>query len=1271
MKSANIFGKRHALKRMALIAAVFLTLLAGSFPVNGACPDIADIPLDTMEQKAPGMIMFVVDDSGSMDWSIMCPPGQESGGVFNGNYYIFKDPGDDAYGSRDNLEDIVSERMMWMSQWAGYNGMYYDPETEYTPWPTQPDADIDNPRSNPMNSTYTLDMTALWHELGVVDNGEAAPRFATTGTWTSNSTTPPQYGSNYLYASGVVQDRTATWTDDSLDSAMGYDVYARWTGDGTDRLTDVRYRTYNGSVDPAFPDTNKVAETGVNQQQNHGIWMSIATNVTFPSGTGIVQINENTGASGVCADAVRFVPANSTGEIMRRHYYVRTGTGTYLVNLLGGVIEYYRVNLDAPADNRETVTVGKLVRLTDTEAATAGIVTGRTYTEECRNFSNWYSFYRRRELTAKNAIGKVINTMDGVYIGLIFINNYRSQDTAVKPVRVNLEGTFVDESAILLDILYNYDISSYGTPLRNGLKKAGRYFQGDYLKPSTLSSHTNTYSYPFFKEDEGGSCQMAFTVIFSDGYYNGGSPGVSNADGDDNTIFDGSPFGDGIDNTLADVAMRYYESDLNGTLPDNVATSTVDTADHQHMVTYTLAFGVTGSLDTELYKDCPLGACPGSWPPTSSDSGKIDDMFHAAINGRGEYMSASSSAELNAALEKLKEGIEKRLGSAAGLASTSIQRTVGTMIFQGTYNTSNWFGEISALPLDAQTGDVGGARWKASEHVPPWNARNIFSYNGSGTVFGVGLTTGQRSDLEDGGLGTAEQIVDFIRGDAANYVSNGGLLRNRTHPIGDIVHSAPTFYNGTVYIGANDGMLHAVNAENGEELFTYVPGLVYDHLAELADPGYTHKYYVDGTPRVVDAGGQHLLVCGLRKGGKGYFALDVTNPAAMTAGNVLWEFSDPDDMGYAFSRPIIVKTTSDGYVVIVGNGYDSTNGEAILYVLNAVDGSVLRKIKTGAVGCNGLSAPAVVDMDFNGYPDYAFAGDLKGNMWKFDLRGPVADWEVYYQSGITPVPMVTLANEYGAVQPITASPEVMLDCAVLREGRGLMVLFGTGQYLNIADFADTTVQSLYGVWDWGRIWEITDDKATARSKYLGSLNSDRSLSNLGCQIKLMEQVVEDETSEWWMLSDLKADWYAPWAGTDANEHHMGWVFDLPESGERSLQKPLLRSGTVVMISTVPSNSPCDAGGRSTMWALDACSGGSINEPFFDSDDDGDIDEDDIINLVPPTGKKVTIPIWDILQIDDSLFYSDPEPEDPDEPPVDREDVRTDPIGMFFWRVLEQ
>ena len=313
----------------------------------------------------------------------------------------------------------------------------------------------------------------------------------------------------------------------------------------------------------------------------------------------------STGQSGLCADAVQFVPQNNTiSDVARRHYFVQNASGTYLVNLLNGVIEYYRVNLADPTDNREVVTADKLVRLTAADAAAAGIVTGRTYAAEIQNFSNWYSFYRRRELTAKNAIAKSISTMDGVYVGIISINGNLAQ--RVLPVRVNLDNVLYDDSASLLTTLYGLTISAQGTPLRIGLKNAGRFFQGSYLNPGTFSSYTSSATYPFFLADKGGTCQQAFTIIFTDGFYNGSSPGVGNADSDNNTAFDGPPFADGEGDTLADVAMYYFERDLNTTLDNNVSVTTVDPADHQHMVTFTIAFGVTGSLDTALYANCPV-----------------------------------------------------------------------------------------------------------------------------------------------------------------------------------------------------------------------------------------------------------------------------------------------------------------------------------------------------------------------------------------------------------------------------------------------------------------------------------------------------------------------------------------------------------------------------------------------------------------------------------------------------------------------------------------
>ena len=183
--------KKHGLKRFILVIGACLAMLMAGSSVNAAsCIDLADIPLDALEQAAPGLIMFVLDDSGSMDWSFMTPPGApgESSGLFMGYYYVFSNPGDDVYNA-PNLEDSAADRMRWMSQWSGYNGMYYNPVTEYTPWPTFGNADVDNPRSSPTNAGNTLDMTEmnLWHEWDsvgvVVDNNDAG--FASTGTWGS------------------------------------------------------------------------------------------------------------------------------------------------------------------------------------------------------------------------------------------------------------------------------------------------------------------------------------------------------------------------------------------------------------------------------------------------------------------------------------------------------------------------------------------------------------------------------------------------------------------------------------------------------------------------------------------------------------------------------------------------------------------------------------------------------------------------------------------------------------------------------------------------------------------------------------------------------------------------------------------------------------------------------------------------------------------------------------------------------------------------------
>jgi Tfp pilus tip-associated adhesin PilY1 len=418
-----------------------------------------------------------------------------------------------------------------------------------------------------------------------------------------------------------------------------------------------------------------------------------------------------------------------------------------------------------------------------------------------------------------------------------------------------------------------------------------------------------------------------------------------------------------------------------------------------------------------------------------------------------------------------------------------------------------------------------------------------------------------------------------------------------------------------------------------------------------------------------------VLVCGLGKGGKGYFALDVTDPTTMDATDVLWEYSAAAasdlDLGYTFGRAFIIKTQAYGMVVIFSNGYDSANGSAVLYVVDPVTGAVIKKFDTGVAGCNGLATPAAVDVELDGYVDYVFAGDLKGNMWKFDLRGSsTGDWSFAYQDGAIPKPLVSVKNKNGDIQPITTPPEVMLDCASNGDVRGLMVIFGTGQYLNVGDFTNTPVQSFYGIWDRGPLIEDADGAAVARTKYLGTFDpAADSLSNMPSGITLLEQVFDVLTpgAEFGALSDRPADWYDETAGSGT---HLGWYWDMPEAGERMVNDPLLRGGHVILVSTDPSSSPCESGGTSFINIVNACTGGRPYSPQFDVDKDHQITHTDTIlgptgNPIPPSRQEKPLTIFTPLEVGDMLYLPDSEGGHGSMPVVP---IRS---GMFFWRVIGQ
>jgi Tfp pilus tip-associated adhesin PilY1 len=475
-----------------------------------------------------------------------------------------------------------------------------------------------------------------------------------------------------------------------------------------------------------------------------------------------------------------------------------------------------------------------------------------------------------------------------------------------------------------------------------------------------------------------------------------------------------------------------------------------------------------------------------------------------------------------------------------------------------------------------------------------------------------------------------------------------------------------------------------------------------------------------------------LLVGGLGKGGKGYFCLDISNIDATTVAEasaatiVKWEYpntTDPDnapdpDIGYSFSQAYLVNSQA-GWVVIFGNGYESTNKKAVLYVLNAQTGAVIRKIDTGAGGwgpdgiagtaddeCNGLSTPALIDPNLDGKVDYVYAGDMLGNLWKFDLTDAnYNNWGSAYHDGAaptpTPKPLFQARNGSGARQPITTRPDVMRHCN--RGAEGYIVVFGTGRYLGAADFADYSIQSLYGIYDWADAFEAAGQ--VSYNKYMGYVDSigippvrSNTLSNLdgnvtfsatGQAVHLLEQtMIWAGTSagiELRVLSDNTIDWYSPDNDTGS---HAGWYFDLPYQSERMVRDLIIRDGVLITISSIPSASPCASGGDSIIHELNACNGGRLSTPQFDVSGpegvpDGIIDSHDLINIGSPSR-----PIWvapsGLIQRQ-AMLYSPailplPPTEDGDRRDIkyfstSRGTVQTvreagERVGMFYWKEYE-
>ncbi len=1030
--------------------------------------------------------------------------------------------------------------------------------------------------------------------------------------------------------------------------------------------------------------------------------------------------------------------AHGGDSSQRGYYYVWNGAGT-------------------PDSGSTSSTTGCFpgVSSSDGDGATTGNWTKRQVTstsgpgntDERTNFANWYAYYRTRMQMMKSATGRAfVSIGEGYRVGFITINPgspvFSSRYLAISDFDATQKTNWFSK-------LYAQTPSG-GTPLREALSRAGRHFAG--LQSGINSGMTgDPMQY---------SCQQNFTILTTDGYWNGNAgdqldgSSIGNHDSDIATnprpMFDGStsvtsnvtvtedyfysgsgcwsgrqrirrltttvttpiaPAGPSSTNTntnnitncsknppslppdtgpttttvtstsggssgsLADVAAYYYLTDLrspgslgalgtdvgtDNNVPANGTNPESDIARHQHMTTFTMGLGLAGTLNyVPNYKTgagdfAALRSGALNWPtPTNDDPTSLDDLWHAAVNGRGQFFSATDPDSVVNSLTSALAGVNARVASAAAAATSNLEPVAGdNFAYTASYKTLDWTGELEAKEIDLVTGAVSTtAVWSAQAKLDAktsgacdnrdirlfrtgatnnlasftWNTQTCDAGGNPTGAASTGLnaseqanfgsaqvaTLSQFPDMTDGinpllsvdqrSLAAGANMVNFLRGQRGREgftPNDAALYRTRTAVLGDIVNAQPVFARGPfaeyqdtgyaafksanagrtpmVYVAANDGMLHAfyagtstVDPQGGEERWAFIPTMVLPNLHKLADNNYStlHRFSVDGTPAIgdvydsVNAVWKTILVGGLNAGGKGYYALDVTDPANPKG---LWEFkhtatcagtpagqSSDCHLGYSYGNPQISKLADGRWVVFVTSGYNNVNTPAVagdgvgyLYVLDALTGQIIYKISTGAGDATTPSGLGkinnfVLDTALNNTTQHLYGGDLLGNVWRFEVN-----------AAQTATRIVTLTDAANNPQPITTKPEL----ADFGSPPVSHVFVATGKYIGASDLATTQTQSVWAIKDTG-----TYPIATPRTTL-----SQLTITNSGTT-RTIACVTNCTTNG-------------------------GWYADLPDTGERVNIDMKLQLGTLVVASNVPQNNACNIGGFSWLNFFDARNG---------------------------------------------------------------------------------
>jgi type IV pilus assembly protein PilY1 len=1221
---------KSAYSLLSLVTAAAFAAILGSTPAltRAASTDLATAPLGTTASATvlPNL-MFILDDSGSMSSQHMP---DEVGDATSCKFC-------DAASGTCNVAAMACDDGYPPYYAAAFNTIYYNPNITYKPAVDSLGVSLGNAsptaaRSNGFDtSSSTKNLTTGWREVAWCDTDARSGSELTGGSvckrngihtpaagWIYNTTsnTSP-FSGGFPVTTGTVAT-SFRFPINFNTAAHYYNITPR------EHCTDFTLGRCTLSSNP----------TGTFEVPAPVRWCNSASEAAKTT-----VVTTNPPATPICQS-----------KVSTTYKYPRFGTFKR-VNIVSSTANYPRASTRSDC----TGTVGP---------------TGCSYAQEIQNFANWYSYYRTRMLMMKTSSGHAFTSIDDKFrVGFTTIN-FPDDTTRF----VALEKFDATQKAKWYDMLYKVDSLS-GTPLRRALARVGRHYAG-------LEDEVNA-GMPVTPDPVQYSCQQNFALLTTDGYWNSENgvllDGTTETGNQDNVVDTAPPFYvtrssgtfdgnlSGSANSLADVAMYYYKTDLRPTGPlskNNVPTTPRDGASHQHMVTFTLGLGLDGLMtfqpDYEIAKtgdfarikagnpsgcSWTTGAC--NWPePKSGQPSALDDLWHAAVNGRGKYFSAKNPDSLKSGLSEALATIQITTGAAAASATSTPNITpTNNFIYSSTYRTVKWDGEVVAEKINTSDGTViPGVVWAASGLLDlrvsvNSDTRTIYTFT-TNTFFGTNnrknflyanmsssdkadffdnkcsllpqcpaLTSGQKSAVNSG-----DNLINWLRGQSKK--DDGVIFRDREHVLGDVVNAKPAFvekpnllYGDAVtptysdfklanasrqpvlYIPANDGMLHAFNADTGQEMWAWVPRMLWPELWRLASTTYdsSHRYYVDGSPVSMDVfiGGawKTILVGGLNSGGRGYYALDITDPNSPKG---LWEVcADPtgklectdkdDNIGYSYGQAIITKDPKDGkWVVIVSSGYNNVNpgdGKGYIFIIDAATGIIKDKKDTG-VGDNNSPPSGPNPSGFAKISGYAtnfmvdntttivYGGDLFGNVWSFDVED-----RLFQRIG-------QAKDASGKYQSITTRPDVTrFDTPAPAFN---VVYVGTGRFLGATDvpnpadppLSDPTrayQQSVYGFKDTGAD--------------LGDLRAP------GANLVQQTLSVIDGTTR--TISNNAVDWST----------QNGWYVDLnPASdspGERVSIDPQLVKGVLIVVTNEPNSDACSAGGDSFLYQFDYRTGAYV------------------------------------------------------------------------------